>query len=265
MEKVYKELQDFMVEAGERLKSKAGAIADVGVTKKFLTEEDVAIERGFKKIISSLGKGHVLYAEEENYNVSEAEHLWVADPISNTRTFIKGLPHYAIVISYVHKGMPEFAAVYDPAMGHMYTAYRGGGAFLNGKPIQVNQQIDRPRVIFNLSAIAWESDPVAVKLFSELTVDNSVFRNTESVAVNYGYVASGKFDAFISFVKDAFPEFAGSLIVREAGGTFITLDGREKIEATDRMFLGGNPELSKKLASFINDKQLKFRRVDATA
>lgn len=65
-----------MLVSGKRLAGRVGNIADIGITKKYLTEEDLAIERGFKNIINSFGDNHVLYAEEENDVFKNSDNLW---------------------------------------------------------------------------------------------------------------------------------------------------------------------------------------------
>jgi len=60
------------------------------------------------------------------------------------------------------------------------------------------------------------------------------------MAVNYCSVASGRADGIVVFTKDAFPEFAGQLIIKEAGGKFTNIQGSEKLLSDDRIFVGGN-------------------------
>jgi len=92
----YQKVIDFMLVSGKRLVMRAGKIADIGIIKKDLTEEDLAIERGLKEIITSFGSDHALFAEEENDVFQESKNVWAVDPISSTSSFIKGLPHYAL-------------------------------------------------------------------------------------------------------------------------------------------------------------------------
>jgi len=66
MQTNYQKIIDFVVESGKRLITRTGNIADIGVTKQFLTEEDIKIERGLKEIIKDFGDKHILFAEEEN-------------------------------------------------------------------------------------------------------------------------------------------------------------------------------------------------------
>lgn len=139
----YQKIIDFILTSGKRLATRAGNIADIGITKTDLTEEDLAIERGLKNIISSFGNDHVLYAEEENDLFQKTDNIWVIDPISGTESFIRGLPHYSIVLTHLVKHKAVFAAVYDPSVDELFTAYLNKGAFLNGQPIKVSQGCDK--------------------------------------------------------------------------------------------------------------------------
>lgn len=244
----YQKIIDFMTVSGKRLVKRAGNIDDIGITKINLTEEDLTIERGFKDIIKSFDGEHVLYAEEENDFYESASNIWVADPISGTHNFIKGLPHYAIVISHLVDHKTVFAAVYDPSVDHLYTAYLGRGSFLNGEQIKVNNGLSK-KMIARISSKRVGAEDLKKKIrenFAGYEIEDNKF----SMAVNYCWVASGLFDGIISFTKDSFPEFAGSLIVREAGGNFTNKDGQSEILPSDRIFIGGNENVYKKILAF---------------
>src|SRR3989339_1203866 len=139
MDKVYKQLTKYMVNAGKRIAKRAGQIDDIGVTKRYLTEEDLKIERGFKAIIKTKFPNHEFFSEEENDKFSNSDNVWISDPISGTRTFIKGLAHYGMVISHVQKGDVLFASVYDPSNDDLYVAYKNKGTFLNGNRLQIKE------------------------------------------------------------------------------------------------------------------------------
>lgn len=243
----YRQVLDFMLESGKRLAERAGNIADIGITKKDLTEEDIRIERGFKEIIREFGDSHTLFAEEEHDEYLDADDVWIVDPISGTHRFIKGETHYAIVASHLHKGMGQFSAVYDPSVQEMFTAYAGQGAFLNNKPIRVSNSQKKLRL---RTSMAWK-DPEVTRRAQELLSAYEIEDNSYSMAVNYCAVASGQADGIVAFTKDAFPEFAGGLIVREAGGQFTNIEGELKLKATDRIFIGGNQEMYQRLLPLV--------------
>jgi myo-inositol-1(or 4)-monophosphatase len=243
----YNKIIDFIKTSGDRLKTKCGNIADIGISKINLTEEDLAIERGFNEIITSFGDDHVLYAEEENANFQNFDNVWIADPISGTKCFIKGEPHYSIVIAHMIKNKVVFSAVYDPSVDEFYTAFADKGAFLNGKPISVGN--GKNMVILRPSS-GWK-EPEVIKKVETILTPYEVERNTYSLAVNYCWVASGRFDAIASFTKDSFPEFAGGFILQQAGGIFTNIDGKSDIVASDRIFIGGNKDMYETLFPLI--------------
>ena len=254
MDKHYQRIIDYIVSSGKRIRERAGDIADIGVTKEFLTEEDVAIERGLKEIISSIGSDHQLFAEEENDNFQNVDNLWAVDPISGTLGFIRGVPHYSVVVSHIHKDQTQFSAVYDPSVDELFTAYKGGGAFLNGKKIHVNKKNEeKPYVVFAYYPPLWYTDKRLENLWKELYHKTQLIKPMQSVGVSYCHVACGRYDGVITFEKDVFVEYAASLIIREAGGVFTTGAGKEDIHPDDRIFVGGNKDTYEKLFHLLED------------
>jgi myo-inositol-1(or 4)-monophosphatase len=248
MEPDYQKVINYMLEAGQRIKEKAGKIEDIGVKKQWLTEEDIAIERDLTKIIKTFENDHLVYAEEENDNFETADNVWAIDPISSTSSFIGGLPHYSIVCSHLHKGQVTFAAVYDPTINELYTAYLGKGAFLNGEKIQI-QSRGKQRFILNLS-YEWAGKKQAKDVWISL-FDQNLYRYSNSFAVSYCWIAAGRYDGIVALTKDTFPEFAGKLIIEEAGGIFRNLQDEENINHFDRVFIGGSQETYQKLSNII--------------
>ena len=120
---LYQQAIDFVLESGKRIVIKAGQIQDIGILKQYVTDEDLFIERSFKDLVSKFG--HTLYAEEENFNYKNSQDIWVMDPISGTKTFIKGLAHYAIVASHLHNSENVFSVVYDPSVNELFVAQKG--------------------------------------------------------------------------------------------------------------------------------------------
>jgi len=246
MDNIYKKIINYIVVSGKRLREQTGKIQDIGITKKDLTEEDLRIERELKEIIKDFDITHEFYAEEENENFLDSENVWAVDPISCTRAFIHGLPHYGIVVSHIHNKKVQFATVYDPSMDELYTAYRGKGAYLNNHKIFVKKAVlEKPRIIFNLS-LGWKDEISANKILFQLS-NYELYRVMSSHAVNDSYVACGKYNGVVSLTKDSFPYFASSLIIQEAGGIFTNIHGDKDIKFDDRVFVGGDKDTYQKL------------------
>ncbi|MDE0896819.1 MAG: inositol monophosphatase [Planctomycetota bacterium] len=258
---LYSQIRDFVLQSGSRIRNRAGKLDDIGVAKSFLTEEDLRIETELAALLGDLAPSHAFYAEEKHdREIGDAENVWVCDPISGTHTFLAGMAHFGIVVAHVHKGEPVFALVLDPSTDELFEARLGEGATCNGLPIHVNDKHpfakEGPRITFNLTYNYRDPDEAAA-LFQKLTQSPGAFdlyRNTNSFGVNICHVACGRYDGVIALTKDSFPEVAGSLILREAGGIFETFDGSQHIAPQDRRFLGGSKRVHEALRCLLTER-----------
>ncbi|OGY93744.1 MAG: hypothetical protein A2406_04225 [Candidatus Komeilibacteria bacterium RIFOXYC1_FULL_37_11] len=253
MKYLYNQIIKYAVLSGDRICKKSGNVKDIGVTKKYLTLEDFRIERGLKKIIKNYDRSHFFCAEEENDHFKNAKNVWVVDPISGTRAFIKGTHHYGISVAHLIDGKIVFAVVYDPSVRELFTAYLGRGAYLNNKLIKISKNKENLRILYYYSS-SWNGNISCRKTFNKLSKYKFLYRNANSVAVNYCHVACGRYDGILSLTKDSFPEMAGSLIIREAGGRFINRRRNTNIQFDDRVFMGGNKFAVSKLERIIKNK-----------
>src|SRR5258707_10674703 len=117
---------------------------DFRVDKKgtidLVTEVDVSVERMFRQLVSERFPDHKVLAEEMGGDAGiPAGPCWAFDPIDGTTNFTHGLPIFCSSLALEIDGVAEVAAVYDPTRKELFTAERGGGAFLNGQPLRVSQ------------------------------------------------------------------------------------------------------------------------------
>lgn len=231
-------LIEYIVHKGKDLISKSGKIEDIGVKKQFLTQEDIAIEREIKRIVTKIDKFSEFYAEEENDNFIYGESVWVVDPISGTKLFIKGLKNYAIVASHLTKGETDFAVVYNPTEDKLYVADEDKGVLINNKKIE--DSFSNGKKIIYAPSYAWEDNDKAKKLKKELEKEYEIYPSQGSFAINYCLVAEGRFDGVVSLTKDAFPEYAGCYIANKARLRATNISGDINILPTDRAFVCGN-------------------------
>lgn len=255
LDKLYNQIIKQIIKSGKRIVSKSGKIKDIGVRKLYLTREDIRIERELKKIISNFDPKHKIYAEEEERIFTGSDDVWIVDPISGTHMFIEGLPHYGIVVSHLHEGKIQFAAVYDPSMDEIYTAYREKGTYHNGQRFRIKKKnFKRKRILFNLS-YKWKDWNQARRIAYDLG-RYDLYRIPGSHSVNAGQMALGRFNGVVSLTKDSFPYFASSLIVNEAGGVYTNIRGERDIRPTDRVFIGGDKKTYQQLKRII-EKHIK--------
>ena len=104
-----------------------------------VTEVDVAVERRFRAFIAERFPDHAILAEEMGGPDpgSTARHCWIFDPIDGTTNFAHGLPIFCASLALEIDGELIVGAIYDPTRDELFTAERGGGAYLNGRRLAV--------------------------------------------------------------------------------------------------------------------------------
>src|SRR5258707_8357955 len=108
-------------------------------TIDLVTEVDVAVERMFRALIAERFPDHQILAEElGGAATAPPGPCWVFDPIDGTTNFAHGLPIFCASLALELDGVAEVGAIYDPNRKELFTAERGGGAFLNGRPLGVS-------------------------------------------------------------------------------------------------------------------------------
>jgi myo-inositol-1(or 4)-monophosphatase len=230
-------LISFVKSSGKRLYAKQGKERDIGIRKKYLTKEDLRIERELKELVSDFEGEQSFYSEEENDEFIFGKSVWIADPISGTRFFIEGEKNYAIVIAHLRNGSVDFGLVYNPKDDNLYHA-DNSGAYLNGELLKLSSSPGGKRIKFAPSS-GWKDLNIRNELRSKLAERYELFPREGSMAYDYCSVASGRFDGLVSLTKDAFSEFAGCYIVNKAGLKATNIEGNTDISPKDRVFVCG--------------------------
>jgi myo-inositol-1(or 4)-monophosphatase len=193
-----------------------------------VTEVDVAVERRFRALIAERFPDHQILAEElGGAAATPAGPCWIFDPIDGTSNFAHGLPIFCASLALEIDGVAEVAAVYDPTRKELFTAERGGGAFLNGRPLRVSST---PRLIDAMLLTGFPYDVHSrveeiVGLFAAFIATARAVRRLGSAALDLCYVAAGRVDGFWETDLKAWDIAGGALVVAEAGGRVTNTEG----------------------------------------
>uniref|UniRef100_A0A8D0AU63 Inositol-1-monophosphatase n=1 Tax=Sander lucioperca TaxID=283035 RepID=A0A8D0AU63_SANLU len=168
---------------------------------------------------------------------------WIIDPIDGTTNFVHAFPFVAVSIGFSVNKQMQFGVVYSCLEDKMYTARRGNGAFCNGEPLQVSQQEDVKQSMIATEFGSSRDPEVVDKIFSSLRnilcIPVHGVRGAGTAAVNMCLVASGCVEAYYEMGIHVWDVAAGSLIVSEAGGVLMDVDGGE-LDLMSRRIVAAN-------------------------
>jgi myo-inositol-1(or 4)-monophosphatase len=211
---------------GERREKQDGSV---------LTEADTAMQSRLRAALAERWPDYPLLGEE----MDEAEQrrllqntrggLWCVDPLDGTSNFAAGIPFFAVSVALLVNGRPEVGVVYDPVRRECFSATRGGGAWCNRQRLRVKHTglalsqtaalIDFKRLDANLARRLAERPPYSSQ------------RSFGSVALDWCWIAAARGHLYLHGKQRLWDYAAGCLILEEAGGHSVTLEGEPVFRA----------------------------------
>ena len=195
----------------------------------FVTIVDRRAEEAIVSLIRDRFPDHSIVAEESPPSEGASGYRWYIDPLDGTTNFIHGYPLFCVSVGLADPQGMRAAAVYDPVRDEMFTAARGGGAFLNGRPITVAtaEKLSQALLVTGFPFRSLDRLDDYLTSFRSFILGSSGIRRDGSAALNLAYVACGRYDGFWEMSLSPWDVAAGSLLVREAGGAVSDFQGRD--------------------------------------
>jgi len=188
------------------------------------TEADKAAEEYIVGELLKHFSDHHIVGEEgggQGAPIEEAEYLWFVDPIDGTTNYANHIPHFCTSIALTDTNrVPQVGVIYNPISDETYSAIRGQGATLNGQAIAVTH---KEELIQCVLASGFGYDKARnpnnnAKQWADFLVKTRGVRRFGSAALDFAYVASGRFDGYWERSLNPWDVMAGVLLVEEAGG-----------------------------------------------
>jgi myo-inositol-1(or 4)-monophosphatase len=228
-----------------------GEIENLQVSRKgpgdFVTNADKRTEKILREELLKGRSTYGLLGEEGGLlKGSDPENRWIIDPIDGTTNFIHGVPLIAISIGLERKGEVIAGLIYNPIMNELFTAERGRGAQFNERRrLRVSARRELRDALISCGLPHDSSDEFQSFNRELMAIQGHVggFRRTGSACLDLAYVAAGRFDGFWERGLQPWDLAAGMLLVREAGGHVVDLDGKPDPMLTGNV-LASNAELS---------------------
>jgi myo-inositol-1(or 4)-monophosphatase len=187
-----------------------------------VTDADRDTDDRLRDAIADAFPDHGLVSEERDTVIPDTEWCWVVDPIDGTSNFLTGLPYWCVSVALTLDGEPVLGVVDAPALGARYVASAGGGARRGTRSLRVAAPVDwrDPRnghvPVMLTTATARRARAAGLRLNP---------RVMGSTALDLAVVAEGVAAASVALVPRVWDVAAGAVLVHEAGGAMVTVDG----------------------------------------
>ena len=191
-----------------------------------VTEADRASERLVVERLRSHFPSHNIVAEEGGGHQTASEFCWFVDPLDGTTNYAHSFPMFNVTLGLACAGEMIAGVVYDPVRQELFTAERGGGAYLNNRRIRVSAV---KRLADSLASTGFPSRKrhhnVNIHFYYQVAMATHGVRRTGSAALDLAYVAASRLDFFWEFGLKPWDMAAGTLLVKEAGGQISDMRG----------------------------------------
>ena len=201
--------------------AREAALADISTKSTetdVVTAGDRAVERLIRERLDEMWPGVPVLGEEEGGREPAEGLSWVVDPIDGTVNYLYGYPCYAVSIAAQVDGVSVAGAVADPAGDRMWTASRGDGARLNGRPLRVSGA-NRLELTLVATGFAYAAERRArqAAVWAALAPRVRDLRRSGAASLDLCSVAAGWVDAYFEHGLHRWDWAAGALIAQEAG------------------------------------------------
>jgi myo-inositol-1(or 4)-monophosphatase len=244
--------------AGRSLSRDFGEVQNLQVSLKgpgdYVTQADRRAEEIVHAELSRARPGYSFLMEEGGEIEGEdSQHRWLVDPLDGTTNFLHGIPVFAVSIGLERQGQLVAGVIYNPAMDELYTAERGGGAFLNDRRMRVAARKNLSDCVIGtgIPHLGRGNHGRSLVDLRHVMGETAGIRRIGSAALDLAWVAAGRMDGFWEDALAPWDMAAGILMIREAGGFVSDRDGGTDMFDSGSI-VAGNEAIHKELL-----KQLK--------
>ncbi|HEU0053778.1 MAG TPA: inositol monophosphatase family protein [Longimicrobium sp.] len=186
-----------------------------------VTAVDEASERLITARLRERFPGDAVVAEEFSAAAVRAGRRWIVDPIDGTTNFVHGHPFVCVSIALADDEGVAVGVLHAPFLGEVYHAVRGGGAFLNGRPLAASRVEALGKSLlatgFPFKSGKGDLDAYMLLVADAVRATHDV-RRAGSAALDLAFVAAGRVDGYFETGLAPWDVAAGMLLVTEAGG-----------------------------------------------
>jgi histidinol-phosphatase len=235
-------LLDEIVAAGEdalvAFRGGAASRVQTKVDRSPVTEADEAVERRLRAFLAARVPEAGFLGEESGSGGDGRALRFVVDPIDGTRSFLRGLSSWTILVGLEADGEPVLGVAYFPASGDLYWGVRGHGAYGNGRPLRVSKVPTLDAALVCHGSLQQFTGAGVAPLLPRLAEGTYTQRGLSDFD-GYRQVLEGRADAMIDPGVQPWDTIVGAVLVREAGGRFSSMSGEDTIHGGSALASNG--------------------------
>ena len=226
-----------------------------------VTTADHAANDKLKKVLLREFPDYGWFSEETLDSPArlEKEYVWIIDPLDGTKEFIEGVPHFVVSVALVKNKEPVIGVLYNPIKDELFTAEKGKGAFLNGESIHTSSTytLTNSLLVTGFPYVIDSKWEASFDLFKKFYRRTRGIRRLGAAALDFCFVAMGRFDGFWEFGLKSWDVCAGALILRESGGKVTDWDG-SPMPFSGRRVLATNGNIHNEMIKTIGKELLEL-------
>lgn len=215
-------------QAAKRMTKRPFTVAQKDSASNLVTSADLAVQAFLRERLCRLLPGSGFFGEEGDAAGADTPYLWVVDPIDGTCNFSRGIEECAISVALLKDNRAVLGVVYNPFRDHLFSAVKGQGACLNGKPIHVsNATFEEGLLCTAMSLYRKDLADTCLDIIADAYEQCNDVRRFGAAALELCYLAAGLCDLYFEIRIFPWDYAAASLVLSEAGGILRGYDGEE--------------------------------------
>jgi len=217
-----------------------------------VTIADREAETAMRTLLARHVPSHGVFGEEHGAERTDAEYVWVLDPIDGTKAFITGLPIFGTLIALLHRGVPVLGIIDQPILKERWLGASGRPSTLNDKPIKVRACASLDKAYMYSTAPLMFAGPIA-KRHEALAEKVKLFR-WGGDCYAYGLLAAGHVDLVVENSLKLYDFAALAPVIKGAGGMITDWQGRElNMHSDGSVLAAGDPAIHRAAAAVLAD------------
>lgn len=259
LQKLSAELNSIILSIGDYIteQRKGFSLANVEVKSlnQLVSYVDITAEKMLVEQLTKLLPEAGFITEENTSDKGQKDYNWIIDPLDGTTNFIHDVPVYSVSVALAKGEEILVGVVYELGRKELFTAWKDGGAWMNGQPIRVSGEnlLSKSLIATGFPYYDFEFMEAYISVLKQLLRSTHGLRRMGSAAVDMAYVASGRFEGFFEYGLHAWDIAAGILLVKEAGGQVVDFKGGDNYLFGETI-ISGNNEIQKDILKLIKSE-----------